>query len=735
MKKLKIILGEYLYLQVPSSQAFRYVAGLLTFLVCFCLPNKIDAQQFVKTYSARALCANSTGNLTFHCITKTLKSTPTFYIAGIQDTSLYIAEIDANGVVLQEKLIGIRSKTYNLRSMITDGDGNIVIVGSATLSYPFKAFIMKISSALSILYNRTFNNLITTGSSQLIFMDVKDNKFNGQYCVAGGIRNADNVDGSDALLINIDRNTGTITNYSRGNAGEDQYDALILASPYTWATGRLSHPTTPSFRPWLSSYTGGNFSYIGSARFLVPETVIARLYSSSLISDNSNLLFAWHGQLAGSNLGINTGITNANTTTGGLNWQKQYTFTPIAEKRIFLTKVASDTKGFVAEGNWWNGSSYGSDGGYIGEMFFLRTAKNGSPIWSRKIKNVWVNSYTHNASFVIAGSYIYAVGYQNSVTSAFSQGVLVKIPLMDGAMDTTCSVVQTATEKEISYYANETIAAKTMEYKDISINYPVNCVITDTILNCNNPCEDSKKPNADFDITGTLQSGNATNYLVTANNFSTSPNSQWIVSETNLTSPYADISGTVCGPSNPSVWGTNQPSNFGGYIGTSVCIENTGTSLSFKTYHRYRFKHILSFVTDCGIVKSDTVSKTIYMCPGCRVTNGKRAIVENDGVFANEEKSNKQNRIIDKKTTAIRLMPNPVSGGTLTIENPVANKSMVQITITNMLGKKIVYKQFSNNSESIGMFTLDVSKLVNGVYTVTILNDGNSTNHKFVVAR
>ena len=193
MKKLNEFLGSYLHFQKQGFSSFKYLAGLITFFVCLNIPGKIKAQQFVKTYIAKALCANATGSLTFHCITKTLKSTHTFYIAGIQDTSVYVAELNTNGVVLQEKLIGIRSKTYILTSMITDDDGNIVIVGYATVTYPYKAFIMKISSALSVLYNKTFNNFDTKSFSSLVFTDIKDNKSVGNYCVRHNIIEAEGV--------------------------------------------------------------------------------------------------------------------------------------------------------------------------------------------------------------------------------------------------------------------------------------------------------------------------------------------------------------------------------------------------------------------------------------------------------------------------------------------------------------------------------------------------------------
>ena len=127
-----------------------------------------NAQQFVKAYNTTPQTS-----LTFNCITKAANGN--FFIAGLSDKSLYVSEVDALGNTVQEKLMDIGSNTYNLRSMVTDNDGNIVIVGDTHNFFGAKSFLIKISPALSLLLHKTYsNNTTADGASTLIITDVKD---------------------------------------------------------------------------------------------------------------------------------------------------------------------------------------------------------------------------------------------------------------------------------------------------------------------------------------------------------------------------------------------------------------------------------------------------------------------------------------------------------------------------------------------------------------------------------
>ena len=738
----------------------RYkVSGLINFSLVVAIflllatPYLGSAQQYVKTYKAHSPCSQAIGNLEFNCITKTKWATPSYFVAGLQDTSVYVAEVDANGVVLQEKLIGVRSRNYSLRSMITDEDGNIVIVGSATNSYPFVAFMMKISSSLSLIMHRTYNNLNLTSLSQMQFMDVKDAKSENSYYVSGTLRLYSNIGGADALLLRMDRNTGAILASNKTNTGqEDGYDAFVFGIgkigndplPAILATGRFSPKSSFTMRPWLNKHNNA-LSFSSGTTHIRPMTTAARLYSSSLLLDNkgSTVLYCWHGQLNGTaSIGVNVGLAAYTESNLATVWQNEYVFSPRTSTYKFLNKIAGDKGGYVAEGNWWDGSTYGQGGGPVGEMILLRTDKNGTPIWSRKINNVLVNQQTHNAAFLIDGNSIFAVGKKAGSTINSSFGVLVRLPLVDGAMDTSCAPLMTTKVIPLNYNVPAQATNLTVEFKDSTLYNPINCTGTDTITNCNEPCTDTTQLNADFNLYGGLLAGNNTSFVVLANGFTTTPNSQWIVSRTTTNATNSpDLAGTVYASTVGSGWAiASGGTQFGGYIGSSILSgsEVNTPSASFFIANRYRFRHILSTTNNCGITKTDTVVKTVSMCPGCKVTNGGNGLV----VETEKASASGQSRsgvatlqVTEPGNTSLRVMPNPASTGTISIEYANAAPGAVFISIADMQGKKVAAKQFTTSAKSMNKYAMDVSTLANGMYTISILNNGKTAVQKIVVAK
>ena len=453
------------------------------------------------------------------------------------------------------------------------------------------------------------------------------------------------------------------------------------------------------------------------------------------------MAYCWHGDMSAGRTGINTGLSVFNepsTLTSSLLpvWQAEYIFTPVINSRKFLNKIAAEPKGYVAEGQWSDNTTTSPiDGSWVGEMFFLRTDKNGTPIWSRRLRNVQVMQTTHNAAFVIEGNSIYAVGFKQNTSS--TEGVLVRIPLSDGAMDTSCAPLQLAVAKKIQYSAPETVANLDFKVQDSLYYYPINCTKTDTTTNCNQPCTDTVKLNADFALYGYLPTGSPSYFQVFANSFSPSPNSKWIVSQTTLVGPsYLDVPTTVYASSTGGTWATATTTQFGGYNGTvgPITESNTPTPTSFAVNQRYRFKHILSYTNNCGIVITDTVVKNVFMCPSCK---GKKVTVETEKESSSgiRHAAVTTKNSISESETNVRLLPNPVSGSAITLEYAVQNNSPVQVNIQDMQGRKLVGKQFSTNTKNAGRYKMDVSTLPNGTYAMVISNNGKTITQKFVVAK
>ena len=269
--------------------------------------------------------------------------------------------------------------------------------------------------------------------------------------------------------------------------------------------------------------------------------------------------------------------------------------------------------------------------------------------------------------------------------------------------------------------------------------FPINCTGTNGGTQCTNPCEtDTSRLDADFDLVGVIQKGNTTNYLVSAANFSTTPNSQWIVSNTTLVSPYPDVTtpNTVYASNIGTGWAIATSTGFGGYVGTSsVSTEYNVSSLSFLMNKRYRFKHILTSVNNCGITRSDTVVKTIYMCPGCRNGSGNDMMVETEKASSSGTTRSGASHVPAMKSAEVRIMPNPVNTGTISIEYNNAAPGAVAINIADMQGKTVATKLFTTSVKTMNKYSMDVSTLADGTYTISILNNGKIAVQKIIIAK
>lgn len=674
--------------------------------------------QFVKSYQT-----SGQANLTFNCISKSL--TGSYFIAGIVDTSVYIAEVDGAGNMMREKLIGVGSTAYNLNSMITDADGNIVIVGAIKIGLTnTQSFLMKISPALSLLLHRTYTDITQQGSTT-IFYDVKDYKANTSddaYYISGATRNFDNRTAADVLLVSVDRSTGNLINTYSGNKGEDTYDALVLVPSVKpkgvniFATGRLG-VSTGTFRPWINAHNS-NLSFNGlGAQYLQPTTTDARLYSSSLIvekvgfSSKYNLTYAWYGDLNGTSFGLNIGMGSFNAATLNPNWQLEYVISPMAAPLKLLNKVAADANGYVAEGNWWDGSATTTDGAIAGEMFLLRTNKEGSPLWSRRLDKIFINQRSHNAGMLIdnikGNDMIFAVGFKKSKTGG-TEGVLVQMPIT-GFMDTICAPVQNTVVKIRDFSVKNKIDSLGIKIKNTLNNYPIECVQTQNTKACDT-CYMAVLPNTDFELSGTIHIGNTSTFDVMASSFNNAPNSQWIVSDITSGIPVnIETDGPIGGG-----WSVTTSTNFGGYYGMAHI---NGNATTFLQLHKYRFQHILSATNSCGITQSDTVTKVIYMCTSCRNNKGGFIIVDE----SNNSQSFNLKSGISTETNSLgkaKVYPNP-AGSTiifnlekLQVINPV-------LQIVTAKGQTIYTEKLKEVNQSI-----TVSAWASGMYSYNIISNG-----------
>lgn len=437
--------------------------------------------QYVRTYTTTGI-----NKLQFNCITKAENGN--FFIAGTADSGIYVAEVNTAGIIQRESVINVHSINHNLTSMITDANNNIVIVGDIKLNViGTTSYVLKLDATLNLLFYRIYNN--TLGRRSVIsFRDIKDNPANGSYYLCGATRTNFNI-GSDGLLMRIDRNTGAVTSYYTGDLAEDEYDAFVFditqpgQNPGVLTTGRFSTSGgIVTFRPHINRHDN-NFNFLNGNRYQISLHTDARIYSRSFVQDLANLAYAWNGDVNGTGFGIHTGLSVINGTTLSPVWQKQYVFTPASSTGILMNKVLPDNTGYLGQGMWPTITT--NDGAMAGEMFFLRTDKQGNPQWSIKLANVLINERSHNTGFLLDGGYIYAVGFKyNAVTTKYT-GCLVQVSQTTGAMNIDCAPVQQVVAENFSFSEPSSFTRVAPSWSERQRNVRVKKVSTTSILSCN----------------------------------------------------------------------------------------------------------------------------------------------------------------------------------------------------------------------------------------------------------
>ncbi|MFZ1799780.1 MAG: T9SS type A sorting domain-containing protein, partial [Chitinophagaceae bacterium] len=306
-------------------------------------------------------------------------------------------------------------------------------------------------------------------------------------------------------------------------------------------------------------------------------------------------------------------------------------------------------------------------------------------------------------------------------SSGVTEGVLVQMPIT-GNMDTICAPKQFVTALTRDYSVKDKIDSLAISMKDTMSYFPIDCIVSQASVSCDS-CFTVKLLSADFQLDGTIHVGNTTNFIVKASSFTNTQNSQWIVSDVDL-STNLDMSPIITGaPLGP--WGVASPSTtFGGYPTAETGIGNG----FFVQGHKYRFRHILSQTNNCGQLFTDTVTKVIYMCTSCKNNKGGFIIIdESNGsqsnTFSSATFSNEKINL-----SKAEIYPNPANN-TITINTEKLEVLNPVLQITTSTGQTIYSLKLNDIKH-----TLNVASWASGSYSYNIFAKGKIIDSgKFIV--
>ncbi len=700
--------------------------------VALAIMHTVALAQFVRVYDP-----GPTANLILNCIAKAQDGN--YFVAGLQDTSIYLAEVNGAGNVIREKLVGMginpNTNYYRLYSMIVDADGNIVIAGLLRpASNLLQGFLMKVSPALSVIFHVSYSNAdVNEGVAFTDIKDFKTNTSNNAYYVTGYTFGSTN--GWNALLMKLDRNTGATLGLFNGrpssaatNNAQCVYTSLLLdtaaiaGSPGSiYVTAPLNEGSIASNRPWITRHNIGTLAFVKGERYLRDVTAAqqASLYNSSLVKDSTSLLYCWYGSpnVASNNTHTAMGLTKVDATSLLPAWQKRYTLTPASPSPFqynALVKVLTDANGYVARGVWGDGAHEGG-----GEVFIIRTDKNGIPVWARQYKGV-SNVQAFNSSFIIDGATIYAIGYK--VVGGFNKGVLIKTPLATGSMDTTCASILTVQTADSTYKQADSLKKLGPVVVLKNNYYPINCITSASTKPCDTCLSKTVTLNTDFTLSGVLI-GTSPTFTLTASAYSITNNSQFVVSQVSPSFPYPDITtpNTVL---SISAWGTTTPTNsFINYQGSNIPA-TTGNAGIFNSGSLYRVRHIMSAYNNCGVLFNDTTSKIILLVPGLMAPKTRQFLVidesKGDINLSSYMPAKDESFIaVTKSTGAATIFPNPANAFVTFNVAALKEENMV-LKIVNGNGQTVGTTRFANINQS----AVDIHTWANGLYLYNITSNG-----------
>ncbi len=691
--------------------------------------------QFVREYNP-----GPTSNLVFTCIAKAHDGN--YFISGLQDTSIYVSEVLANGNLVREKLIGVGTDYYRIGAMIVDADGNIVMAGvtRAAAGGLLHGFLIKVSPALSVMLFVKYDN--ASANDGIAFSDIKDYRttgVNNAYYVTAYTFGAA---GWNPMLAKLDRNNGNVIAYYYGrpsgttaNNAQGNYASLLLdtvnspvSAPAIYVSAPLNSGSGASNRPWLVKHDITTLNFTKGERYLrdITAAQTASLYNIGIAKDANTILYCWYGSpnVVSNSTHTAMGLTKADAASLTPAWQKRYTLAPAsatAFKYNTLNKVESDPVGYITRGGWFDGVHEGG-----GDIFFIRTDKNGLPLWSKQYKNV-SNLQSFNSSFIVDGGNIYAVGYRTNTSN--NKGILIVTPLATGSMDTTCALPLTVATVDSTYAKLDNLTAQQVGAKLQNIYDPINCVTTTSLKPCDGCINHAPVLDANFTLTGQLV-GNLTQFTLTASAFSTANNSQFIVSQVSTTFPFPDIAGTVL---TQPVWGGPAiTTGFQFYQGTSV--PGTNNPGKFIAGNIYRIRHILSAFSNCGILTADTVSKLVFLAPGLRASGNGNFIITTEGKGDNNGggiipgAGNAEAAVIEKGVNST-IFPNPANSF-VTFNTAMVQQGSLALKVVNGSGAVVANANITGRKQS----SIDTHLWASGLYLYSITSNGKVVAQgKFII--
>jgi hypothetical protein len=414
-----------------------------------------------------------------------------FYIAAAVGDLTMIALVDRKMEVIWAQSVDFGPGFDNFLDMRTDTDGQLIGVGNTSTSV-IECFAFKMNAADGQLLWRS--RLNDPGNSY--FSRILEKNSGANYLLFGqtDLVGTGNDSGCDALLMEIDRNTGELLwdrQYDLGSC-EIVSDVFIENNQiYTCGRYNLVNGGQSRFRGAMSLFdTDGNVNW---SRHYLRNNQDARLYFSSIVHENDSLVAFGYGDDGGISLTATTLQLVKTDLTGAANWAKEYDVVGGNEERS--TRLLNLADGYLLFGTFVRQTAASR------EICLLKTDKQGNLLWGKSYGDIGEDRLS---DVILIADTLYLIG---SRQNAQVFDILIGKMDLNGDVDGQCDFVKSL-DVTVSDYSAPLDFSHNLVELDITHNYATaslpeqtaeNNVVTEVI--CQKICDDScDKPDASVTI-------------------------------------------------------------------------------------------------------------------------------------------------------------------------------------------------------------------------------------------
>lgn len=358
------------------------------------------------------------------------------YVGGAVIGRTALLKITPDGDVLSSDFLDFATGNLdNVSELLVDTDGMVVGCGTQGTEDLRRGFVFRYNPLTkTILWARMLEDELLTLNGLL------EKSPGGDYLVYGEVFTITGAS-SDALLLQIDRNTGSLApplakSFHLGK--KESFNALVAHGQALYAVGRASNGTSI----FNDFYVHPALSRLDTATGLptwtrlsgAPLPAPAQLRGRDLILDSNALVTTYSGSATDPSLSTTNFFLQKHRLDGTLEWVRKYDLTEwnneVAEE---LIRVAD---GYIIYGQASNGQG--------NSLFVMKTDTAGNPLWANKLhyglNDGFAQSESQQGQIITLGNGLFFTATTEQANGV-SRMLLVKTRL-DGTMSDSCSAYE-----------------------------------------------------------------------------------------------------------------------------------------------------------------------------------------------------------------------------------------------------------------------------------------------------